>query len=223
MTFLRCCLPIVLLAASASCTRTRPYPSQICLSPDQRTIALFSPTAESGRWVAFVDRGIGTIVWSQLPDSCTGDKLLWLGRNLYITARTGDRITGFILDRDSRQWTPAPCVSTVWYPPFVGRFNGQPALFQPSYGTTIRALTDLSVLATLDYPLRGLSDGYALRYQWPDGPPMTLWSDGWLRETHSNPDGSRSLKPVPITGLDLLDPDLKPRMNLASTLVCRQS
>lgn len=201
-----------LLAACANVQRASP---DLHISSDLRTVAFFAPTAFPGdapRAVTTLDRASGAMSTKTLPDFRTGDKLYYLGNRLYVASIDRPNAAGFVLDDGT--WTKVPYVDTVWYPPFVARYNGQPAVFGSQYTTEVHALHDFSLLATLDLRVRGVGDGYMLRYQWAEGVPALLTSFGWLSKTSANPDGATTWKTPVLAGMDLLDADQNVIMHL---------
>ncbi len=209
----------LLLPVLASCAVAERGSPALHISPDLRSVAFFAPTSFAGdprRVVEILDRGMGTSVLYRLPDSRSGERLVFLDDHLYVSSYASSaahrEATGFVLDEG--RWAKAPYLDCVWYPPFAGRYDGRPVVFRPGYETEVYSLHDFARVSKLDFPVRGVGDGYMLRYQWPPGLPMVLTSQGWLREVLSRPDGSRTLKRVGISGMDLLDPDLKPVLHL---------
>jgi len=203
-----------LLAACANSERSSPT---LCISPSLRTVAFFAPTIFPGdapRAVVTLDRATGALSQHTLPDFRTGDKLFYFDNRLYVSSIDRPDAAGFLLDAGT--WAKAPYVDTVWYPPFLARYHGRPAVFSSQYATEVHALSDFSLLATLDLHVRGIGDGYSLRYQWPpNATPTELGGTGWFGLPSTNPDGSTTWKNTPISGIDLLDPDLIPLMHLA--------
>ena len=199
----------------AACTQQQ-FSPQLELSPDGRTVAFLKDETRNGsRTVALLDRSTGTFSSFPLPDRKLVDQLMWLDTRLYAGSQFLSNPGYQLLDPLRNTWSPAPMLNTIWYQPFIGTYNGQPALYLPEHATEIRSLADLSVIGKLDYPVRGVGDGYMLRYHWPAGTPLQLTSFGWWRETGNTTDGT-TYSGVNIDSLELLDPQFHVVMTLTA-------
>jgi hypothetical protein len=203
--------PILVLLGLTACARK--YSPPLALSPDGETVALLVPPAPGQKASAsleFIDRRSGVVNTVHMPFGKTADRLLWLDHRLYAEGAGGSNAAVY----DRGKWTGAPKFNATWYPPFMGTYQGRPALFESGETTNVYSVVDFSRIGQLNFSVRGLSDSYCIRYQWATTQPRIQTSLGWLVEAGRDGQERTILKRALISGMELLGPDLQPIMHL---------
>ena len=206
----------------------RPAPrtaTAIAISPDGRTAAFSAPRNLSR--IDFVDLQSGAITVKKLPwpyrAAATWDpsSIQWFGRDLVITVNTGGSVDPVSLIEPASSTGHFQHLNTlpgIWYPWFFGTYQNQPAALIPSYTTDVRSLPNLKSIGHLDFPVRGLRDGWmlplpplaGLRTPWP-----FLHGLGRSARPHRCPPrlAQNARSPAALlqsTAIDILGPDQKP-------------
>jgi hypothetical protein len=189
------------------------YSPALALSPDGETVARLLPPGIGNappERLQLIDVRSGEVKTVHLPFGHSGEKLLWLDRRLYVYGLRGNQ--ALVYDRG--RWGDTPRCSTVDYPPFVGNYQGKPALFDPGEVTEIYSLENFARVGRLEYPARGLSEGYLVRYQWADMGRGVQTSFGRLVEGGRDAQGRLIFRQARISGMDLLGSDLQQFLHL---------
>lgn len=209
------------LAFLAACAPAPRRATPIAIAPDGRTLAVAAP--ENHACMDLVDLQTGAITAKKLPwpyraaETLDSEAVQWLGRDLAVSVNSGGSVdTVCLLDprANGGRFRHLDTLSAIWYPWFAGTFEKQPAVFISTYTTEILSLPEFKPLGRLDYPVRGLRDGWTLRYHRPPGSKLGLSSMGWV--VLPDPDGalpgSQKMHPSPAaaiqsTAIDILRPD----------------
>lgn len=201
---------IAALFALPSCTRYERSSLPLAISPDGTSVAYyvspptsyFRPTLNTLR---VVDLPSGSSKEIFLPTDQDVPQVVWVDNHHLLASPT-------LLDTSTGKKTSFASPGYPFYPPFVTRFQNQPALVVEG---DLFALPSAAKLTQLSPYLRGVGQGYMIQFHFPNETNLIQTSPGPVNPTR-NPDGSQTWNRAQLSSLTLLDPDLHPVMELSA-------